>query len=376
MSTQQFSLSVLLIYDRLMYLTFAKIEIRVRAQLSAMIFDKSLRLDDAKGAVDDFDRQEVSPQDRMSEHSSTATNEDAEDAIPLMRVEDKAMNQPRSEGRAKSRPEQSRSSQQVPNLIAVDTIRVAEISSRQHIFIGSLLTFSIALLFLVRLIGWISFTSGLLELLLMVPMNMRASKAYGSAQHDIMGARDGKLKTLNEALRGIKQIKFTATENQWQSRVMELRRKELEKQRTSFIWAIILRLLFHSAPILLAVVSLSVYAGLNGSLSASVAFTSLGVFANIEFSFSVLPMAVMQLFDGLVSAKRIHSFLQQPEKKRSTTPGAHVSFQNATLMWPGADDYTMDPSQFRLTGIFAEFPQHELRLVLCYSSCAKLLTEI
>lgn len=205
-----------------------------------------------------------------------------------------------------------------------------------------------ALVFLVRPIGWTSFSLGLLGLFLVVPFNMRASKAYGGAQYGIMTARDQKLKALTEALRGIKQVDFTATESQWESRVMELRTKELNKQRTSFIWATLLRLLFHSAPILLAVISLSVYAILNGSLSPSVAFTSLGVFANIEFSFSVLPMAVMQLFDGLVSAKRIHSFLQQPEKKRSTIPGVQVSFKNATISWPGADDYSVDSSHFRL----------------------------
>ncbi|WPH01843.1 Hypothetical protein R9X50_00469700 [Acrodontium crateriforme] len=347
---------------RMMYLTFAKIEIYVRAQLSAAIFNKALNLENSAGDSAASAAPRATKQPRQSTESAASLEDEG---IPMLSIPDNAAKA------AKPVPPQPPVMQQIPNFIGVDTNRVAEISSRQHIFIGSLSTFLIALVFLIRLIGWTSFLCGLIGPLIIVPLNMRASMAYGGAQVGIMMARDDKLKILSQTLRCIKQIKLTASEDQWEAAIMTTRKNELAKQRTSFFWAVWLRFLFHASPILLAMISLSVYARLNGSLSAAVAFTALGVFANLEFSISVLPMAFMQLVDGSVSAGRLGKFLDSAERKPYIVAGAKVRFTNATIAWPG--DHSNDATTFRLRKIDATFEPHTLNVIHGPSGSGKSL---
>ncbi|SMR45916.1 unnamed protein product [Zymoseptoria tritici ST99CH_1E4] len=364
------SLSVQVLGPQMMYLTFAKIEIYVRAQLSALIFEKALRLDDEKGAAENTSPSLGDAPVLTSLDDSGDEDEDGgSDSVPLMRLgRQKAEDLSGRKRHTETKPEVSKTAQQVLNLVAVDTMRVAEIASRQHVFLGSFLTFVLALVFLVRLVGWVSFALGLLGPLVIIPLNMKASQAYGRAQGGLMRSRDVKLRTLSEILHGIKQIKFTATETRWETKMTGLRDIELKEQRKTFVWATVLRFLFQSSPIVLAMITLSVYALLNGSLSASVAFTALGIFGNLEFSISVLPMAVMQVSAGLVSGERIGTFLEMPEKKPSTVPGDCIRFQQATIKWPGGGN-----SSFRLREIDATFPRHALSLVCGQSGSGKSL---
>ncbi|KAK7714767.1 hypothetical protein SLS57_007010 [Botryosphaeria dothidea] len=362
-----------LLGPRLMYLSFAKLEVYVRAQLSAVIFDKALKLDDVKGTAQT--KSDVSPPSHEPQDDDSELSEDDGDAVPLMKIEKKnPVEQQREDPSIPAKDSREpENKQQVLNLIAVDAQRIAEIASRHNVFIGTFVTFIVAVVFLVRLIGWISFCLGLLGPLLFIPLNMKASQAYGGAQGGVMKARDEKLKVLTEALKGIKQVKFTAAEGKWQTRLMHLRKEELKKQRTAFIWTICLRLLWHSSPIVLAVVALSVYSLLNGSISPAVAFTALGVFANLEWCVSILPMATMQLLDAMVSASRIEKFLQTAEKKQTTVAGDYVGFKNATVAWPASNSSANDDNRFLLRGINADFPNNSLSVIHGPSGSGKSL---
>lgn len=89
---------------------------------------------------------------------------------------------------------------------------------------------TIAVIFLVKLIGWESLLAGIAVFVVLLPINIYASKQYSDAQDELMKVRDQKMAVVTEALQGIRQIKFSAEEQQWQDKIGEKRGQELKTQ--------------------------------------------------------------------------------------------------------------------------------------------------
>jgi hypothetical protein len=103
-----------------------------------------------------------------------------------------------------------------------------------------------------------------------------------------MKFRDQKLAIVTEVLQGIRQIKFSALEEQWQKRVRETRETELGALWASFLADIGLLAIWVLGPVGLSAVSLTTYAVINGTLSASVAFTAMAIFNSLEASLAII----------------------------------------------------------------------------------------
>ncbi|KAJ2905837.1 hypothetical protein MKZ38_004085 [Zalerion maritima] len=174
-------------------------------------------------------------------------------------------------------------------------------------------TISIAIWFLVSLIGWVSVIAGLLVPLLFIPLNSMATKSYMKAQGGLMAVRDKKTEVVKEALQGIRQIKFAAIEPQWQRAILEARERELAQQWRVYAWAALLMFCWISAPILLGASAIGTYAWLNGGVSPAVAFTALSVFTKLEWWLSVIPTPVTELMGAIVSLRRIQKHLRSPD---------------------------------------------------------------
>ena len=250
--------------------------------------------------------------------------------------------------------------QGVINLIGTDAPRIAEFAANQYIFVNIVVTFTVAIVVLVRLIGWISLGVGLLAPVFLLPLNMLASQRYAQAQGGLMKDRDAKIRVVTEALQAIRQIKFTASELRWQEKIMEQRDAELGKQKTVFIWTIVLRFFWMASPIILSVLALATYAWIHGTLSASVAFTALAVFGNLEFALSLIPQGIIIALDALVSCKRIENHVYAPERIGNRLDGDNIKFVMAEISWP-RDMRGTDSSFFQLKGVSAEFPNGKLR---------------
>ena len=69
-----------------------------------------------------------------------------------------------------------------------------------------------------------------------------------------MELRDRKLMIVTEALQGIRQIKFSAQERQWQDRIRSVRSLELAKQWTVFLYDTGLMFCWIFGPLLLSAV--------------------------------------------------------------------------------------------------------------------------
>ena len=220
----------------------------------------------------------------------------------------------------------------------------------------------VGIIFLLKLLGWRSLLSGFAIFIIVIPLNVVISKKFSDAQGDLMSIRDKKLVLVTEALQGIRQIKFSAQERQWQTRIGNMRTHELAAQWRVFYLDVSLIGFWILGPVMLSAISLAVYAYLQGNLSASTAFTSISVFSSLEMTFAVLPELISDGIEAYVSVKRIDEYLKAPEKEESKTPENFISFQNASVAWP-ADSTGESEDRFVLRDLNIRFPNKQLSVV-------------
>ena len=327
----------------LFFVVFCKIGIPVYEQISAVVFGKAMRRKDVKSAGKK--RDDMQPASGNILVSKAAGPQDEEMATEEEGVEDV-----------------QKSRQSTINLVGVDGKRVADFATFNYLFLGTVLKLIFAFGFLVNLVGWLPLLAGLLVPAVVTPINVFAANRYAKAQDDLMKVRDQKMAVVTEALQGIRQIKFSAFERNWNSKILEIRGGELNTQWRVFIFDTCLISIWILGPVMLAAVTLAVYATLNKQLSASVAFTTVSVFEVIEMTLAIIPEFITEYLDAKISANRIQEYLDSPEKGQVTEPGPTVSFQKATIAWP-SDDVDKEEDQFQLRNMTIAFPKHELSVI-------------
>ncbi|KAK3328916.1 P-loop containing nucleoside triphosphate hydrolase protein [Apodospora peruviana] len=330
------------------WLSWAELTIPVRAQLSALIFEKAMRRKDAKGA------------DKSKK--KTHVEESAEPTIAGPVGESTAADKPETPEDEDDSEELKKSKQSTVNLIGVDAKRVSDFCCYQNLFPGSLFKLAVSIAFLTSLLGWKSLLAGFSSMLFIMPINIHFSKKYAAAQDRLMKLRDEKMEVVTEALQGIRQIKFSALEPEWEKKIGEVRGRELGAVWDVFMADTLLFACWITSPILLSAISLAVYAGITGSLTPSVAFVSLGVFKALELTLSVVPELTSDLLDAWVSVKRMQEYLDSPEVSRIAKDSDEVAFDNATIAWP-SDEKIEDENRFVLRNISVTFPKNELSVI-------------
>ncbi|KAI1160700.1 P-loop containing nucleoside triphosphate hydrolase protein [Nemania serpens] len=330
----------------LYWLSYADLCLPVRAELSALIFQKAMRRKDVK---------EASKKKATMPAESAATGSEGHAA--QVEVEESSDN----EAEALKKTKQS-----TVNLIGVDAKRVSEFVNFNWIFPSSVFKLLVSTIFILDLLGWKALVAGYGTMLLVMPVNIYFSKKYSDAQDRLMHVRDEKMGIVSEALQGIRQIKFSALEPQWEKKIGLVRERELKCVWDAFRYDVMLFACWITSPVLLAAVSLAVYAGLHGSLIPSVAFVSLSVIKSLEVTLSVIPELTTDLLDAWVSIKRIDAYLRGAEISEITTEADEISFENASIAWPSdtkSANSEEDPDRFVLQHINVTFPRGELSVI-------------
>ncbi|KAJ8120278.1 hypothetical protein ONZ43_g2973 [Nemania bipapillata] len=331
----------------LFWLSWADICIPIRAQLSALIFQKAMRRKDVKEAskkktsTTSTDTAETTTEGHIGQPEVEETSENEADVL-------------------------NKNKQSTVNLIGVDAKRVSDFANFNWIFPSSLFKMIVSLVFLLDLLGWKSLVAGFGTMLVVTPVNIYFSKKYSDAQDRLMHVRDEKMGIVSEALQGIRQIKFSALEPQWEKKIGSVRERELTCVWDAFRYDVMLFACWITSPILLAAVSLAVYAALHGSLTPSVAFVSLSVFKALELTLSIIPELTTDLLDAWVSIKRIDAYLRGAEISEITLEADEITFDNASIAWPSdtkATDSEEDPDRFILRHVDVKFPKGELSVI-------------
>ena len=327
------------------WLSFAELNIPIRAQLSALIFEKAMSKKDVKGAGKSKKTPQSSAEPVVTGPAGESTASDRPEADEEEEYQD---------------PKKSK--QSTVNLIGVDAKRIADFSSYQNMFPGSMFKLIVSLSFLTSLLGWKALLAGFSAMLAITPVNIHFSKKYSAAQDQLMKLRDEKMEVVTEALQGIRQIKFSALEPEWEKKILGVRERELGAVWDVFMFDTALIACWLTSPIALSAISLAVYAYINNTLTPSIAFVSLSVFKALEVTLSVIPELTTDLLDAWVSLKRIQDYLDSPEVSTTSKPSHEVSFKNASIAWP-SDESLGEEDRFILRNVNVTFPQGELSVI-------------
>ncbi|GKZ33936.1 hypothetical protein AbraIFM66950_004027 [Aspergillus brasiliensis] len=318
----------------LWWIIYAKLWIPIYEGLSALVFAKSMRCKDIKQVV---------------------SSEKME-----------------GEGHGEEELQKDVGSQSPINLASVDSKRIADFVMFNYLIPSCVIRLLIGGAFLVHLIGCPSLLAGVATALLVAPMNAYLTKNYSTAQEEYMKASDKRMGAVAEVLHGIRQIKFSALEQQWQDRIKEKRRVELNLLWQTSLYTIGMVSVWIMGPLMLSAVSLTVYTLTRGELSASVAFTTLSIFSSLESAMGSLPDLLSKGMEAKISADRIERYLDSSEKSLHTSAVDKISFHNATIAWPGDEGAEFD-QRFLLRDLNLQFPPRGLSVIAGKTGSGKSL---
>ncbi|KAG0652941.1 ATP-dependent bile acid permease [Hyphodiscus hymeniophilus] len=323
-----------IIDHRIFWLMMCDIAIPMRSILTALIFEKMMKLKNIKEP----------PKIEESKDAPKLPNGNTDDA-------------PKS----KDKPE-AQTQQDIVNMFAVDTNLVAVFGANNQFYLNFVCRVILAIAFLWYLVGWESMLAGMASMCILYPINHMLGRRYANYQKALMKARDGKTTVITEALNGIRQIKFSAIERQWTEKIDEVREKELQKIWETRLNNILMGVASDFTPVLFAVFALATYTYIHGDLLPSIAFTAMSLFIQLEGLTGMIPMLLVFGVNAKVSADRIDNFLARPEKPENTYPGDSVSFDKAVISFP-SDAEKGDEDRFILRDINLEFPNGALSVI-------------
>ncbi|KAJ3124334.1 hypothetical protein HK100_011273 [Physocladia obscura] len=159
--------------------------------------------------------------------------------------------------------------------------------------------------------------AGLLVVLISGPATGLISKWMIKEQLAYASATDNRTQVINEALQGIRIIKYFGWEEEFVKRVSKSREKELSKAVKLWIYFIGYIVIAWGGSILVVFSSFFCYTVFAGhTLDPATAFTSVTLLHQVGVSLNVLPMIGMQLMRAKVSLDRIADFLKEEELEK------------------------------------------------------------
>ncbi|XP_071490287.1 ATP-binding cassette sub-family C member 9-like [Diadema antillarum] len=147
-----------------------------------------------------------------------------------------------------------------------------------------------------------------------VPIQTLIAKKQAQYQKGAMTFADSRLKQTNEMLQGIKLIKLYAWEDIFLAAIGGARASEIVQMITQNVWRIILNGVTASAPLLVMLISYSLYTAIEGkALTPDITFAALSVFNQMSLPLLLLPMIFTFHVNAVVSTRRLTAYFTAPE---------------------------------------------------------------
>ena len=371
------------VQGQLWFLSNTMLSTRIRTQLNALVFEKTLKRKDIAG----LSGAGAAEGDEAPANSSAANGHAKPDAKKKKKKEKKKGG---LFGLGDAGKDGFTSRTAVMNVFSIDTDRVADFSVWSFSMIDAPVEVIVGMIFLYQLIGWSAFV-GISVAVLFLPLNHVTSSQFAKVQDRLMSARDRRVSMTNEVLSsGIRMIKYMAWEGPFVERILQSRAHELYHLRNNFLLEVMFNFVWTLSPVLCILVSFVIFTKvMHQPLTPSTAFAALAVWNELKFALNVIPDLVVNAVQCLVSLRRIEAYLDSPElddqalltdghavDSHSEAP-KEVAFKDATVTWPrnpaaeednDSDDEdetasTAAPQTFELQDISVNFPMGELSLI-------------
>jgi len=241
--------------------------------------------------------------------------------------------------------------------MTVDVEKVQFLLYYSHLPWSAPLQIALALYFLFAQLGPAVFV-GLGIMILLIPINWIIQHHLFKFQAIQMKTKDERVKLMNEILSGMKILKLYAWERLFESRVQEVREREIHNLRLQSYLNSGMELAFQSSPFLVSLATFGAYTLLepNETLDAQKVFVSMALFNILKVPVIDLPRFISQIATSRISLKRINKFLNAEEKdphavnwiqstvpsEISKYPAAAVTITNGKFTWAEDDCSTLE----------------------------------
>lgn len=199
---------------------------------------------------------------------------------------------------------------EIINLMAVDAMRFIEMLQHAHMVWAGPLVIALAIYFLWQIIG-VAVVTGLVVLILMLPINGYLAALMRTFQMALMKKKDERVKLMNEILNGIKVLKLYAWEISFSKFIDDIRTKELKIiKKMAFLNAFTF-ITWTITPFVVTLLSFATYVLMDekNRIDASTAFVSLTLFNIIRYPLISTPMTIARIMESLVAITRINKYL-------------------------------------------------------------------
>jgi ABC-type multidrug transport system fused ATPase/permease subunit len=195
---------------------------------------------------------------------------------------------------------------------------------------------------------------------------------------------DRRIQVTNEALQGIRIIKYMAWEPQFIKKICDAREDELRSRLQLLMSNALVQSLAWASSILVTFTSFFFYTIVAGKqLDAATAFTSISLLETVSYTLNDISQIVSQILNVRVTMSRINSYLGEEELEkyingdpRNMDKNAEVAVLNGTFGYygSGTDPVNVDevtpllPNQetdgFKIKDIDVHFPRNKLSVIV------------
>jgi len=205
---------------------------------------------------------------------------------------------------------------------------------------------SIAILILgVKLLGP-AFVAGYgLLVCLFVPLQFYLSKRFATLRSKVAAITDSRVTMLSQAIAGVRVMKVSAWENEFEKRIARIRAEEVSQIRRANNLKALNEAVFFSTNVIISIVIFLVHIALGGHLTPRNVYTTMTLVNIVQIEMTKhLSLAVMGVSEAFVSISRIQKFLEYPELSSSTVEqgcdsdndgSTALTCQKATCYWNG-----------------------------------------
>ena len=224
---------------------------------------------------------------------------------------------------------------------------------------------------LVALVGWKSVAIAIAAALSITPVTTVLMKNWTAFLLRIWKLKSNRSAVLQDALHAIRQIKLSAAEPAWKQKIYKIREKETQGYNDIawlMFWTVIVG---NISPAVLSGVPIYVYAWQGHPLTASVAFTFINLFKELQAKLWAIPQELPRIKAGWDSADELDAFLRKEEMSDSQfVPSDTLSLRNATITWHSE---ASKKEVFQLRNLEADFPTGELSIITGKTGSGKSL---
>ncbi|XP_033096664.1 ATP-binding cassette sub-family C member 8-like [Anneissia japonica] len=216
-----------------------------------------------------------------------------------------------------SLPESSCGVGEIANRVFVDTDNIQAMFTFIHNVWSIPVQVALSLMFLYMKMG-VSALIGASIMLVIFPIQMALARISVFFQKRAMARSDERLRAINEVVQGMKLVKLLGWENLFYKIITKSRNLQVYMlRRQAAIASIVIPLGFVS-PSFIALLSFSIYSLVEGmTLTPDVAFTVIPLIQNLIAPLLLLQPTINQVVGGIVSTRRIETFLASPEIEKN-----------------------------------------------------------